>query len=1114
LIQARSRRFDPVPPGGRIFGKYDQPFKSKPVAGLRSGAWRESRSWPSEFEPEQSATLCDRKSTGVHGDPGVKPMRTQGLRRTLGAMTALLVAGTAQAQVSPLLYDGLQWRNIGPFIAGKVDSVSGAVGNPAIAYVGTDNGGVWKTENAGATWFPVTDSVHGLRGITALAVAQSDPAILYAGTGSIFASHYGNGVWKSTDAGAHWRRAGLEQAGVVAWLLVDPHNPRLLLAATRGIEHREGGERGIFRSRDGGRTWVRVLDPQPDLGATNLSWASDDPKVVFATVQRTYEAPGTVTRWPPRHPGPTLLYKSTDEGLTWTRLRGRNQPKAIGETAVAVGTDARRVYLLNAKGLYRSDDGGASWVLATKTIYTSSKQVLVDPRDPDVVYTMGTCVYRSTDGGHTLVAFKGAPGGDDPNQWWIDPTDPHHIVYGGDQGASVSLDGGRTWSPWYNQKTAEIYRIGTDNRYPYWIYGSKQDSGAFAMASRGAVGEITDLDWFPVPGWETGFVTVDPAHPDILFMNGAFGFLEKVDRRTWEAQSIDFGVGAISAVSDTQFRRAVSAPIVFSPQSPHELFYGTQNLWKSLDEGEHWTKISPDLTAHPGKPPLPNPKGVHHGDALVAVSPSTVRAGLIWTGSNNGVVYVTEDGGAHWRDVTPPHTSMHAVVDVEASHFDPSEAYAAVREEAIGDEAPHLYRTRDLGRTWQGIVTGLPADQPTGSAVRVVREDPHRRGLLFAGTETSVYVSFDDGNHWQSLRLNLPTTSFYDLKIHDGDLIAATYGRGIWILDDISPLEQASAALADRSAHLFRPQPAIRVQANINQDTPFPPEVPHGKNPPQGLVVDYYLSQPAHSVQLRILDAKGRVVRSYSNAPIKPLDQPLPPTPAFWARPFRSLPSTPGEHRVTWNMRYPTPAALFFDQSMGAVPEDTPFIPEGPLALPGRYTVELTVDGKTYSQPALLKEDPRLSDSPAALDGMRRQLALSKRIMTLMSGSKAAFEEGTRLESSLASKPADTSSGTARRLSQRVAKLIGTRKQASLGLSGGSYAVPPVKGITSFSRINGQAAVLLEMVEGTSDHAPVGSLYRTYSQLCGDFNTTLAAWRSLPAQARIHAPRTGCRLEE
>ena len=1024
------------------------------------------------------------------------------LGRAVTATAAMFITGSVQAQINPTLFQDMQWRNIGPFIGGKVDSVSGVNGRPAIAYVGTDNGGVWKTVNAGATWFPVTDAVDVVRGFTALAVAQSQASVVYAGTGSVFGSNYSRGVWKSTDAGAHWQSAGLQNAGEIAWLLVDPNNPDLVLAATRGVDHVKGGARGVFRSTDGGLTWNPVLNAQPDSGATYLSWASDDPRIIFATLTRTYVAPGVSSRWLSEHPGPTSLYKSTDEGVTWTELQGRDQPKLIGDTAVAVGIHAQRVYLLSRKALYRSDDGGASWSVATETIYTSSKQVLVDPHDPDVVYTMGTCVYRSTDGGHILVAFKGAPGGDDPNQWWLDPTDPSHIVYGGDQGASVSLDGGQTWSPWYNQKTAEIEKIATDNRYPYWIFGSKQDSGTFAIASRGAVGEITDLDWFPMPGWETGFVTVDPAHPEVLFTNGPLGFLQKVNRTTWGAQSIDFGVGAISRVTDTDFRRAVSAPIVFSPQNPSVLYYGTQNAWESQDGGEHWRKISPDLTAHPGRPPLPNPKGVHHGDALVALSPSTVQAGVIWTGSNNGVLYVTEDSGKNWRDATPPGMSIYGVINVEASYFDPSEAYAAVSNDASGDYSPHIYRTRDFGKSWEGIVTGLPKDQPTGSFVRVVREDHHQKGLLFAGTETSVYVSFDDGNQWQSLRLNLPTTSFYDLKIHDGDLIAATYGRGVWILDDISPLEQLTAGLADRQVHLFRPQVAIRVQSNINQDTPFPPEVAHGENPPQGVVIDYYLNQPAQNVQLQIFDAGGNLVRSYSDAPITPLDQPLPPAPAFWAELSRPLPKTAGEHRVTWNMRYPTPAALFFDQSSGAVPEGTPFVPEGPMALPGNYTVKLTVDGVSDAQPVLLKQDPRLDDSPAAMDGMRRQLALAQQIITVISASKNAYEQARGLDAELSALPTHASSGLAKTLRKQIAELTGTVDDASIGLSGGSYAdaVPPVKGTTSFSRINGQASALLEMVESTSDRAPVPSLYGTYSDLCRDFNATLAAWQSLQAK--------------
>ena len=1037
------------------------------------------------------------RATGARHDRAAATPATRVVGRTAAVVSALLIAATAQAQVSPQLLQGMQWRNVGPFIAGKVDSVSGAQGQPAIGYVGTDNGGVWKTENAGVTWRPLTDAEHAIRGITALAVAPSQASIVYAGTGSIFGIQYGSGVWKSTDAGAHWHGAGLKNAGAIAWLLVDPHDPDLLLAATRGVDHHEGGARGVYRSSDGGRSWKRVLDVGPKSGATYLSWATDNPRVVFATVAQTYHAPGATGYALFKHPGPSNLYKSTDEGLTWTKLEGHGLPKMAGPTAVADGTHSQRVYLLNRKGLYRSDNGGADWSLATGTIYTSSKQVLVDPANPDVVYTMGTCVYRSTDGGHTLVAFKGAPGGDDPNQWWIDPTNPRHIVYGGDQGASISLDAGRTWSLWYNQPTGEMYKVTTDNRFPYWIYGTKQDSGAVAVASRGIFGQVTDLDWFPLPGWETGFVAIDPANPDLIYSSGDLGFLQRLDRRTWGAQSVDPGVGAISAVSDTDYRRAISPPIVFSPQDPHTLYYGTQNVWATRDGGDHWQKISPDLTAHPGKPPLPPPEGVHHGDALESLSPSTLKAGVIWTGSNNGVVYVTRDGGQHWQDVTPPKVSMHSVVNVQASAFDPAAAYAAVDGSATGDDAPHIFRTRDYGKTWQSIVAGLPADQPTGSFVKVVREDPHKQGLLFAGTETSVYVSFDDGDHWQSLRLNLPTTAFNDLEIHDGDLIAATYGRAIWILDDISPLEQMRADIAAAPVHVFRPAQAILAQANVNQDTPFPPEVPHAKNPPQGAVIDYWLAQPAHTLTLQILDSAGKVVRSYSSAPIAALDQPAPPAPAFWARPRRPLPATAGAHRVTWNMRYPTPPALFFDQTIAAVPHDTPFIPQGPLALPGRYTVKLTVDGTSYTQPLTLKQDPRLDDSPAAMDAMRKQLALSRQIIGVMAASKHAYEQGRAFDAKLAASAKASPGKSAKTLQARLAKLTGTLDDASVGLSGGPYAVPPVKGATSFSRINGQSAALLEMVTASSANAPVASLYRTYRELCGDFNSTAAAWHAL-----------------
>lgn len=1025
---------------------------------------------------------------------------------TLAATTALCIAAAVQAQVSPQLLQGMQWRNVGPFIAGKVDSVAGVKGQPAIGYVGTDNGGVWKTVNAGVTWQPLTDAVHAIRGITALAVAQSDPSVIYAGTGSIFGSQYSSGIWKSSDAGAHWQSAGLKDAGAIAWLLVDPHNPDVLLAAARGHAHHKGGARGVFRSSDGGLTWKPVLPAGEESGATNLAWATDNPQVVFASVVQTYHKPGTAPFSRHRHPQPSHLYKSTDEGLTWKKLSGHGLPKMIGTTAVADGTHSRRVYLLTRMGLYRSNDGGINWSLATKTIYTSSKQVLVDPVNPDVVYTMGTCVYRSTDGGHTLVAFKGAPGGDDPNQWWIDPGNPEHIVYGGDQGASISLDGGGTWSLWYNQPTAQIYKITTDNRFPYWIYGTKQDSGAVAVASRGIFGEVTDLDWFPLPAWETGFVAIDPANPDVIFTSGNMGFMEKLNRKTWGAQSVDPGVGAISAVSDTDYRRAISPPIVFSPQDAHTLYYGTQNVLMTHDGGDHWKKISPDLTAHPGKPPMPPPEGVHHGDALESLSPSTVKAGVIWTGSNNGVIYVTRDGGKHWHDVTPSNISIHSVVNIQASYFDPAEAYAAVEDKATGDDTPHIYRTRNYGKTWQSIIAGLPTDQPTGSFVRVVREDPHKQGLLFAGTETSVYVSFDDGDHWQSLRLNLPTTAFLDLQIHDDDLIAATYGRAIWMLDDISPLEQMRADIADKSVNLFRPRAAILAQANVNQDTPFPPEVPHGKNPPQGAIIDYYLKRPAQKVSLQILDDSGKVVRSYSNAPISRLDQPAPPAPAFWAEQPQPLPVAAGAHRVAWDLRYPTPPALYFEQSMGAVPEDTPFIPQGPMALPGNYTVKLTVDGTAYTQPLTLKPDPRLGDSPAAIAAMRTQLALSQQIIAVISASKQAYDEGKALGAKLPPPGKASANKQSKSLPAQLARLTGTLDDASFGLSGGPYAVPPVKGATSFSRINGQAATLLEMVTYTSEQAPVTSMYRTYRELCGDFNSTATAWRALqPQVAKLDA---------
>jgi len=1045
-------------------------------------------------------------------DCAVTSLVKTALLRALGIVVACTVAGITsgplQAQVSPELLQGMQWRNVGPFIAGRVSSVAGVDGQPAIAYMGADDGGVWKTENAGTTWVPLTDAVHEIRGITALAVAQSQPQTIYAGTGSTFGSAYSSGVWTSVDAGAHWQSAGLRDAGPIAALLVDPHDPQLLLAATRGVPLQQGGQRGVFRSTDGGQSWQRVLDAGAESGATGVAWAADNPQVVFATVAQTFHAPGAKRSF--RNPGPTALYKSSDEGLTWSRVNGHDQPAVIGEVAVAAHTGSQRVYMLNRSGLYRSDDGGASWSLGTKTIYTSGKQVLVDPANPDVLYTLGTAAYRSTDGGHTLVAFKGAPGGDDPNQWWIDAGNPRHIVYGGDQGAVVSLDGGASWSLWYNQPTAQVYKVSTDNQYPYWIYATKQDSGAVAVANRGHFGQINGFfDWFQLPGWETGFVTPDPSDPELIFLDGDLGYLSRLQRGTWQAQIIDPGAGSISNTSDTAYRRAVAAPIVFSTDGKI-LYYGTQNVWASSDRGTSWRKLSPDLTAHPGKAPEPPPEGVHHGDALTSLSPSTMQAGVLWTGSNNGVAYLSKDAGQHWQDVTPPGVGKFGDVNIQASHFSAGTAYASVDNSPAGDDAPHIYRTQDYGKTWQAIVARLPTDQPTGSYVRVIREDPNKQGLLFAGTETSVYVSFDDGGHWQPLRLNLPTASYRDLKIHGHDLIAGTYGRAIWVLDDITPLEQMTAGLAQQPVHLFHPDAAVRVQANVNQDTPFPAEVPHARNPPEGAVIDYYLAQPAKTVQLQILDAGGKVVRTYSNAPIAPLDQPLPPVQSAWLQPRLPLPATSGAHRVTWDLRWPIPPAIrvSYGDMMQAVPGGTPFAPQGPLAVPGNYTVKLTVDGATATQPLVVREDPRLGDAPDVRVGMQKQLALAQDIVAVMAASKQAYEQGTALESGVAALATGTSAKDAKALQASVTKLTGAAADAGISLSGSNYAVPPVTGPLSFSRTNGQASALLKLVTYLSDRAPVAAQYATYQQVCRDFNTTASAWQDLqPAVAKLDAQR-------
>lgn len=843
---------------------------------------------------------------------------------------------------------GLRWRNIGPFRGGRVGAVAGAIGQPGVFYIGLPFGGVWKTTSAGTTWFPVFDSVKEMSSIASIAVAPSDPNVVFAGTGDPYRATYrGNGIYTSTDAGKTWRHLTLGDTKVPA-ILIDPKDPTIVLAATLGNVQTKSDVRGVFRSSDAGATWTRTLFVDDETGVTDIASAVDHPDVVFAVTGRYYApAPG----------GPAgtststgAIFKSTDEGRTWTRLPGSGLPPLtangrVVRLAVAAHTNAQRVFLAGVGRLLRSDDGGATWKAITNAPRPAAERVFVSPDNPDLVYGLHITAYRSRDGGATWEAFKGAPGGDDPHVMWIDPTDPDRMLLAGDQGASVSVDGGSTWGSWYNQSTAQVYHIGVDTSWPFWVYGQQQDSGAVAVKNRGDLGEIGPLDWYPTPGWESGYIVADPLNPKILYGNGPDAASQLVRISVPTGQWIHVGPNL-----DPAAHLGTPGPLVWNPFDLHELLVGYSKVMSTADGGRTWKALSPDFTG--GR------------TSILSLAASDVAKGLLWVGFTRGGVRLTRDSGATWTDASIPN-AQGSVVSIDVSHHHPAEAVAAV---TTGDNRPHIYRTRDSGKSWTEVVTGLPIDEASGSFVNAVRTDTRRDGLLFAATESSVYVSFDDGDRWQPLRLNLPTTSVRDIVIHGNDLVIATFGRGIWVLDDYAPLRQITSAIEQQGAHLFKPDDAVRVRRDINGDTPFPPEIPHFDNPPLGVVIYYSLTQaPAAPLTIDILDPEGHIVRHMSSAPAPPMPSTVREFPDWWLSPPEPLPSDVGLNRMNWDVRYGDPPSEGEHVTIRAVPGDTPLHYQGPLALPGVYTVRLTVDGAPYTQTVRVRNDPRSTATPSDL---------------------------------------------------------------------------------------------------------------------------------------------------
>ena len=1020
----------------------------------------------------------------------------------------------------------MRWRLIGPHRAGRVSAVAGIPGDPSTYYMGTPGGGVWKTTDSGQVWEPIFDSER-VASIGAVALAPSNPSIIYAGTGE---QTPGNGMYKSTDAGATWIHIGLDDVRYINSIIVDPRNPDVIIVGALG--HPILGiapaspARGVFKSTDGGKSWTKTFYKDDFAGVADMVADPGNPRVLYAAVWHPrdfrdgFGAATAPDAW---------IYKSIDEGSTWKQVAGQGLPSTpLDRTglAVAPGDRGRRVFAITGQGLFRSDDAGESWRKITAdpriegNMYFS--RIFADPRNPDVVYVMQTSTYRSTDGGEHFVAFKGAPGGDDYHVMWIDPQNPQRMILGVDQGATISVDAGRTWSSWFNQATGQFYHVITDNQFPYVAYAPQQDSGTAAVPARSDFGEITYRDWFSIGGFEFCFIAPDPLNSNIVYSGGWYGSVVRFDKTTGQIAHV--------FVRSDKYRTARMAPLLFSPLDPRSLYLGTQYVMTTTNGGESWQAISPDLTQRPGSATSGNraDPGGHELEAdsddmalqgeydekdealkeaqgprgravISSIALSPIEAGFIWVGTGNGIIQSTQDGGLTWQNVSPADLKPESsVVNIEASHFDVNSAYITI--ENPHDNTPYVYRTRDAGKSWQKITNGL---EP-GWLARVVREDPVRRGLLYAGTTDAVYVSFDDGDRWQSLELNLPTSDMRDLVVHDNDLVVATYGRALWVLDDISPLRQAGASIAASDAYLLRPATAVRTRWDNDQETPLPPEVPAAPNPPDGAMFYYYLKSAASQpVALEIRDSQGNLIRRFSSqAP--PPDTVIKNVPDYWFSPLPHLPANAGLNRFVWDLHYDPPPALqysYFGNALEyleytlsdhAVAGDTPREQTlGPLAVPGQYTATLVAGDQKLAQPFTITLDPRVHASQADL---ALQFESAMRIGAGLKSSYDAYNAAIGLRKSLEdrSKTLDASLKDHPETKEAADAVKALNTQLELILSGSTTA-------PGIGPINRDLARVNFMIE-TGDAAPSESALAAIDGSCSGLSKQIAAWHELQSQ--------------
>jgi photosystem II stability/assembly factor-like uncharacterized protein len=1010
-----------------------------------------------------------------------------------GITAQISTAAKNNEAVDPKFFQDLRWRSIGPARAGRVVAVAGVRGEPEVYYFGSVGGGVWKTNDAGRSWNPIFDS-QPVASIGAIAVAPSNSEIIYVGSGEAdmrSSISTGNGMYKSSDGGKTWAHIGLTDSRQIGRILIDPNDPNKLYVAALGHAYGPNPERGVFRSNDAGKNWRRILFKDENIGAIDLAFEPGNPQTIYASLWRTRRPPWSI--YPPSNGPGSGLYRSRDGGDHWEQISGNGLPsEGLGRVGIAIApSNPQRIYLIvDAKngGLYRSDDAAQNWKRLSNDRRVWQRgwyfgELTIDPKNPDIVYVPNTTAYKSTDGGVTFSAWKGAPGGDDYHELWIDPDQPQRMIMGCDQGAIVTRNSGETWSSWFNQPTGQFYHVNTDNRFPYWVYGAQQDSNAIATPSRSNYRSLNFHDWRPIEaGGENGYIAPDPLNRGVIYGG-------TVNRQDFSNEEIQMMPPTLAQIGS--FRQTWTLPLVFSPIDGHILYFGSNFLFRSADGGSSWQEISTDLAREdPGIPANLDPVTAKDAPAnkrrgvIYTIAPSSVQEGEIWTGTDDGLIHLTQDEGKTWSSVAPPEiSSWSKVTHIEASHFNAGTAYAAIDRHRLEDLNPYLYRTQDFGKSWTRVTRGIPE----GSFLNCVREDPARKGLLYACTEKGVYVSFNDGDDWQSLQLNLPMTSVRDLVVHENDLVIATFGRSFWILDNVIPLRQLDSQLQASKAFLFVPQTALRVRPGYDQGTPVPMDEPLSANPPDGAVLDYYLRETSGSpVQLEIFDSAGRLVCRFASDDKRYKTDPNSVKLTMdWVRDPQPLLNEPGMHRFVWDLHHTLPEGL----------HRSSYLSDGPWAIPGNYSVKLTANGQSTAQPLTIRMDPR---SNASADALQHQLALASQLSKTLGQVSIALQQAEDLR-----KQIDERKKAAAGKSEVLAALDNFNQKMQLAADPGSdddfilfgFALPD-KADEPLPRVQFALTALL-IVEQSADVDPSADVITAAKAWDASSQSALARWKTV-----------------